>query len=161
MTKLFFISRNRIKRCGAPELVALAVLLTGTARAQEAADFFTQNCMSCHTIGGGRLTGPDIKNITQRKDRDWLIDFLQSPQAAIDKGDAYALKLQQEARGVVMPIISGMTKDRARALLAMIDGESQLAKSQFAGMQISNRPFTAYDIQQGRAIFLGDRRLAN
>jgi mono/diheme cytochrome c family protein len=135
--------------------------IASLAAAQDASDFFRQNCVSCHTIGGGRLTGPDLKNVTQRKDRDWLIDFLQSPQAMMDKGDAYALKLQQEARGVVMPNISGMSKDRARGLLAMIDGESQLAKSQFAGMQISDRPFTAYDVQQGRAIFLGERQLAN
>jgi mono/diheme cytochrome c family protein len=132
-----------------------------TGWAQEAADFFGQNCISCHTIGGGRLTGPDLKNVTQRKERDWLVEFLQSPQAMLDKGDPYALKLQQEARGVVMPNIGGMSKDRARALLAMVDAESKLAKSQFAGMQISDRPFTPYDISQGRAIFLGGRGLVN
>jgi mono/diheme cytochrome c family protein len=135
--------------------------LAASATAQEAADFFRQNCISCHTVGGGRLTGPDLKNVTQRKERDWLIEFLQSPQAMIDKGDPYALKLQQEARGVVMPNINGMSKDRAQALLGMLDAESKLAKSQFAGMQISERPFTAYDISQGRAIFLGERRLVN
>jgi mono/diheme cytochrome c family protein len=129
--------------------------------AQEAADFFRENCVSCHTVGGGRLTGPDLRNVTQRKDREWLIEFLQSPQAMMDKGDPYALKLQQEARGVVMPTITGMSKDRARALFTMLDGESKLPKSQFAGMQISDRPFTAYDIAQGRAIFLGDRALLN
>jgi mono/diheme cytochrome c family protein len=107
------------------------------------------------------LTGPDLKSVTQRKEREWLIEFLQSPQAAIDKGDPYALKLQQEARGVVMPTIGGMSKDRAQALLAMLDAESKLPKSQFAGMQISDRPFTAYDISQGKAMFTGDRRLVN
>jgi mono/diheme cytochrome c family protein len=148
-----------IKRISRPSCLLFG--LVWVMAAQDPADFFRQNCTSCHTIGGGRLTGPDLKNVTQRKDREWLIEFLQSPQAAMDKGDAYALKLQQDARGVVMPNISGMSKDRARALLAMTDAESQLAKSQFAGMQISDRPFTTYDIQQGRAIFLGDRRLAN
>ncbi len=141
--------------------ICIVLGMATLAGAQDAADFFRQNCISCHTVGGGRLTGPDLKNVTQRKEREWLIEFLQSPQAMMDKGDAYALKLQQEARGVVMPNIAGMTKDRARALLAMLDAESQLAKSQFAGMQISDRPFTAYDVQQGRAIFLGDRRLVN
>ena len=137
------------------------VTAAAAGSAQEAADFFRQNCISCHTVGGGRLTGPDLKNVTQQKDREWLIEFLQSPQAMMDKGDPYALKLQQEARGVVMPTISGMSKDRARALLEMLDAESKLAKSQFAGMQISDRPFTGYDIAQGRAVFLGERRLAN
>jgi len=131
------------------------------APAQEAADFFRQNCVSCHTVGGGRLTGPDLKDVTQRKEREWLIEFLQSPQAMMDKGDPYGLKLQQDARGVIMPTIAGMSKDRAQALLAMLDAESKLPKSQFAGMQISDRPFTAYDLTQGRAIFLGQQRLAN
>src|SRR5436853_1037113 len=135
--------------------------LGATAAAQEATDFFRQNCISCHTVGGGRLTGPDLKNVTQRKEREWLVDFLQSPQATLDKGDPYALKLQQEARGVVMPNISGMSKDRAQALLGMLDAESKLAKSQFAGMQMSDRPFTSYDISQGSAIFLGERGLVN
>ncbi len=142
-------------------LVPCLALAPYAAHAQEAPDFFRQNCVSCHTIGGGRLTGPDLKNVTQRKDRQWLIEFLQGPQAMMDKGDPYALKLQQEARGVVMPTISGMSPARAQALLAMIDAESKLAKSQFAGLQISDRPFTAYDVAQGRAIFEGARRLAN
>lgn len=40
--------------------------------AQETADYFRQNCTSCHTIGGGRLTGPDLKDVEGRKDSDWL-----------------------------------------------------------------------------------------
>ncbi len=130
------------------------------AGAQDAADFFRQNCMNCHTVGGGRITGPDLKNVTQRKDRQWLVKFLQEPKAMIDAGDPYALKLQGEARGVVMPTIAGMSPERAQLLLDMIEAESKLAKSQFAGLQISNRPFTPQEIAQGRALFAGDTKLA-
>lgn len=158
-SKPLFLPLNQIRR---PLYILISfVCIAASGQAQEAADFFRQNCVSCHTVGGGRLTGPDLKNVTQSKDRDWLIEFLQSPQAMMDKGDPYALKLQQEAHGVVMPTISGMSRDRARALLAMLDAESKLPKSQFAGMQISERPFTTYDISQGKAIFTGDRRLVN
>ncbi len=129
------------------------------AGAQDAADFFRQNCMNCHTVGGGRITGPDLKNVTQRKDRQWLVKFLQEPKAMIDAGDPYALKLQGEARGVVMPTIAGMSPERAQLLLDMIEAESKLAKSQFAGLQISNRPFTPQEIAQGRALFAGDTKL--
>ncbi len=157
--KSFFLLHKTIRR---PFYLFLCMAAGSAAgHAQEAADFFRQNCVSCHTVGGGRLTGPDLKNITQRKERDWLVEFLQSPQATMDKGDPYALTLQQEARGVVMPAISGMSKDRAQALLTMLDAESKLPKSQFAGMQISDRPFTAYDISQGRVMFTGDRGLVN
>ncbi len=131
------------------------------AQSQEAVGFFRQNCVSCHTIGGGRLTGPDLKNVTQAKDRAWLVEFLQNPRAKIDAGDPYALKLQQEARGVVMPTISGMTKAQAEAMLDMIEAESKLPKSQFAGSPISDRPFTPADVAQGRAFFWGARRLSS
>ncbi len=151
-----------IKTINRPISIVIGIALAAASSfAQEAADFFRENCVSCHTVGGGRLTGPDLKNVTQRKEHEWLIEFLQSPQAMMDKGDPYALKLQQEARGVVMPAIGGMSKDRAQALLTMLDAESKLPKSQFAGMQISDRPFTTYDISQGKAMFTGERRLVN
>jgi mono/diheme cytochrome c family protein len=153
------LRNNQIRR---PYYLILdLVMVVAAAWAQEATDFFRENCVSCHTVGGGRLTGPDLKNVTQRKEREWLIEYLQNPQAMMDKGDPYALKLQQEARGVVMPTINGMSKERAQVLLSMLDAESRLPKSQFAGMQISDRPFTAYDVSQGRVIFLGERGLIN
>jgi len=148
-------------KTGIPIIAVVALAAVAPAAGQETADFFRQNCMSCHTIGGGRLTGPDLKGVTQRKDRQWLAQFIQAPQDMISRGDAYALKLQEEARGIVMPNISGLDKDRIEALLSLIDAESKLEKSQFAGVQISDRPFTWDDVVQGRLIFTGERPLKN
>lgn len=144
-------------------LCALVLLLGSPSPAQtpEAVGFFRQNCINCHTIGGGRLTGPDLKDVTQRKDRAWLAQFLTNPRAMIDSGDPYALKLQQDARGVVMPTVAGMNKAQAEALLNLIEAESKLPKSQFAGLQISNKPFTPQDIAAGRILFLGATPLQN
>ena len=60
-----------------------------------------------------------------------------------------------------MPALPGMTKARAESLLDLIDAESKLEKSQFIGMQISDRPFTQRDLDQGREIFLGTIPLTN
>lgn len=142
-------------------LVFTALLLSGgTGVAQEAADFFRANCMSCHTIGGGRLTGPDLKDVEQQKDRAWLVKFLTNPKAMIDSGDPFAAKLQQEARGVVMPTLPGMNPARAGVLLDLIGVESKLERSQFAGLQISDKPFTPEEIAAGKNFFLGLRPLA-
>lgn len=123
-------------------------------------DQFRQSCASCHTIGGGRLVGPDLKNVTQRKDRAWLTNFVQNPRAVIDGGDAYALQLQRDAQGVVMPTL-GLDAARVQALLDLVDAESKLPRSQFAGTQVSNRPFTPQDVATGRALFTGAQRLKN
>lgn len=136
----------------------MAVLWSGPApvSAQEAAAFFKQNCTSCHTLGGGRLTGPDLKDVTKRKDRAWLLKFLANPKAMIDSGDPYAAQLLQEARGVVMPSFPQLTPALADAILTLLEAESALTKSQFAGMQFSDRPFTAADVALGRALVRGD-----
>jgi mono/diheme cytochrome c family protein len=43
------------------------MLLSWKVSAQDTPDYYRQNCMNCHTIGGGRLTGPDLKDVTKRK----------------------------------------------------------------------------------------------
>ena len=138
-----------------------SVMLSKVSDAQQdTSGFFKQNCTSCHTIGGGRLTGPDLKDVAQRRDRAWLVQFLQGPKAMIDSGDPYAVKLQQDARGVVMPNVAGMNPEQAQALLDMIAAESKLSRSQFAGMQISDRPLTTLDIEKGKLIFRGEQLLS-
>ena len=136
-----------------------------SASAQEPASeetirFFQQNCASCHTIGGGRLTGPDLKNVLERREREWLVGFIQDPKGVIDSGDPYGQKLLSEARGVYMTPVPGMTKERAGKLLDLIAIESALEKSRFAGLQLSDRPLTARDVEIGRELFLGTRDLA-
>ncbi len=151
---------DHLKLWVAPALF-LASVMSSTVFAQEPATDFRTSCMSCHTIGGGQLTGPDLKSVTDRKDRAWLTKFIQDPKSVIDAGDPYAADLVKAARGVVMPALPGMTKARAEALLALIETESKLEKSQFAGVQISERPFTPDDIEKGRSIFMGAVPLRN
>jgi len=141
--------------------VAIVTFVTVAVKADEAATYFRQNCMSCHTIGGGRLVGPDLKNVSGRADRDWLLKFMVNPKSFLDGGDPIALKLKEEARGAVMPNISGLDAAKAAALLALIDTESKLPKSQFIGLNLSDQPFTPVDIENGRRIFNGTKRLAN
>ena len=155
--------RTRRLRCSALLGVALAGLLwfPEISGAQEAVGTFRQSCMSCHTVGGGSRVGPDLKNVEERKDRDWLVGFIMDPKGVLASGDAYALKLKDDAAGVIMPPIVGMTRERAEAILDLIAAESQLEASQFAGLDIGDEPFSEADIQLGKAIFRGDVRLEN
>ena len=140
-------------------IVTLCLPLIGAA--QDTPDYFRQNCMSCHTIGGGRLTGPDLKDVSQRQEREWLVNFILNPKSVIDSGDPYAQKIFEESRRVPMPIGPNMNRERAEKLLDLIDAESQEEESQFKGLQISNEPFTPADIAVGRNLFTGTARLEN
>lgn len=137
-------------------------LAPGSAAGQETADYFKRNCANCHTIGGGRLTGPDLKNVTARRDRDWITRFILNPKGVIDSGDPYAKQLLEENRGVLMPAPPDLNAERAESLLKLIDAESKLERSQFAGAgsAIPDRPFTAEEIDKGRELFAGYLQLS-
>jgi len=126
---------------------------------QDTPDYFDQNCKGCHTIGGGRLAGPDLKDLSKRQEREWLVSFLMNPKAVIDSGDSYAQKIFDESRGLYMPTPPGINKNRAEKLLDLIEAESLLEKSRFQGMKISTKPFTEVDRAKGREFFLGPHRL--
>lgn len=128
---------------------------------EETLEYFQVNCASCHTIGGGRLAGPDLKGVSERREFDWLTSFIQDPAAVIQSGDPYALELLSTANGVVMPTIPGLDRARAQKLIEMIRSESALEKSRFAGLQLPERPLTEADVARGWDYFLGAERFQN
>lgn len=141
---------------------SLLTSLSDSALGQDTPDYYRANCLNCHTIGGGRLTGPDLKDVGKRKDAEWLIAFMQNPRAVVESGDAYAAKLVEETPGgAIMPTPPGMTRYRAEQILKLIEAESKLEKSKFQGVRVSNKPFTDADRAAGREIFTGIRKLKN
>jgi mono/diheme cytochrome c family protein len=149
----------------APAALAAEESWTGAAKppglAPGPARLFGQACAGCHSIGGGALTGPDLKDVTRRKDRDWLVHLLLNPKGVLSSGDPYARQLLAASRGVVMPYTFGMTRERAEAVLDFIEAESTKDKSRFAALPFPDRPFTPEDVDRGRELFLGHRQLAN
>lgn len=141
--------------------IVLSALLGATASAEtpDARKDFRQSCASCHTIGGGALAGPDLKNVTQRQKKEWLVAFVVNPNKALDGGDPYALELLRAARGQRMTVFPWMTEARAAALIDLIEAESKLPKSEFIGLQLIVRPAFPKDIADGLAFFKGEKAL--
>jgi mono/diheme cytochrome c family protein len=76
-------------------------------------------CKACHTIGGGKLVGPDLKGITERRDEAWLIKFIQNSQELIKSGDATAVKVFEENNKIPMPAHS-LTDEQVKGILKYI-----------------------------------------
>ncbi|MCG3134663.1 MAG: hypothetical protein HMLKMBBP_01979 [Planctomycetes bacterium] len=134
---------------------AAAPALAGDPPSEETIAWFKQNCTSCHTIGGGRLSGPDLKGVLARRTRAQLETFIADPKAAIDSGDPYWVKAWNDSNGVYMPAPAGASPDRIRKAIDLIEAESAKEKSQFAGTAVSDRPLVADDVARGRALFEG------
>lgn len=159
-------TRNPFRICAAAFVAAAAIAsasdpaLAGDPPSEETIAYFRQNCVSCHTIGGGALAGPDLKDAAKRRTREQLVKFVIDPKAAIDAGDPYLVKLWNDARGVFMPAPPGITADRAGKLVDLIEAESALEKSRFAGTSLSDRPLTAADVAAGESAFTGATALS-
>jgi len=135
------------------------LLLPGCdGRAQDAVTFYKRNCAACHSIGGGRLLGPDLKDVERRKDRKWLTQFLQDPKATLEQGDSYGKQIQADAKGMVMPQIPGIDDAMAGALLDYIAAGG----AQPAGVAgAAEAAFSPADFSLGEALAVGKQRLAN
>ncbi len=60
-------------------------------------------CAACHTIGGGRIIGPDLAGVHDRRSAAWLMEFVQSSQSMIQAGDPDAVALFEEYSNLLMP----------------------------------------------------------
>jgi mono/diheme cytochrome c family protein len=135
------------------------LLLPGWAGcAQDAGAFYKRNCAACHSIGGGRLLGPDLKDVERRKDRKWLTQFLRNPKETLEEGDPYGKQIQADAKGMVMPQVPGIDEAMAAALLDYIAaGGAQPA----AAAGAPEAAFSPADASLGEALAVGKQRLAN
>ena len=75
--------------------------------------FQTKGCVGCHTMGGGRLTGPDLEGVTQRREFGWVMAMVTRPDSMLQNDDA-AKELLAE---YMTPMVNmGVTHEEALAI---------------------------------------------
>ena len=126
---------------------------------------FKQLCSACHTIGKGKLVGPDLANVQQRRSEDWIIKFVHSSQTLIKQGDAYADSLFKAYNQVPMPDQAGLKDDQIKYIIAYIISNSPGAgNSDSTTAMNANAPTNILpigDIQNGKNLFVGNVRFTN
>jgi cytochrome c2 len=91
----------------------------GEASAIRGEQIFISLCISCHSIGGGATVGPDLKDITARRTREWNINFIVDPQQVVSEGSPLATQLAREY-DMVMPDL-GLNREQALDVLAYLE----------------------------------------
>lgn len=133
--------------------------MSGQPPESHAAKLYEKQCYSCHNIGGGDKKGPDLMNLLERRDRDWVIRFTLTPKALRDAGDPTAVQLFNKYAPEEMPD-QMLTPDQVEEILELIEDLSRKKKTFVpASGKLSRRPVPA-DIPAGQRLFTGQTRLA-
>ncbi|MEL7534407.1 MAG: cytochrome c [Bacteroidota bacterium] len=82
--------------------------LGGEMPLQHGMELFNQYCASCHNFSENGI-GPNLTGVTNEVSKEWLVNFIHDPTAAIEGGDARAVKLFAKHRQYMpaFPMIAG------------------------------------------------------
>lgn len=111
-------------------LVSVLLLLSSTSAAaapnlqttEEGQLIFQQRCTGCHTIGSGKLAGPDLEGVLTRRDPSWVKNFISNPTQMIADEDPIALELVKEYT-IQMPDLA-LSEQEVDAILVYLENPS-------------------------------------
>ncbi|WP_415372231.1 c-type cytochrome [Patiriisocius sp. Uisw_047] len=69
---------------------------------------FNANCAACHKLDK-KATGPMLRNVAQKYDRDWLYKWISNSQGLIASGDALANEIYEANNKSVMTSFPGLS----------------------------------------------------
>ncbi|MFV1998383.1 MAG: c-type cytochrome [Acidiferrobacterales bacterium] len=163
------VANAQAKKWLVPALVVFTIVLfmgpVPKGRAAEPGEqVFQSACAGCHSIGGGRLVGPDLAGVYDRQTQAWLESFVKSSQSVIASGDPYANALYEKFNKTPMPD-SPITEGQIKEVLAYIKvasaaGTSDVGETQVAAKE-PEKAATKEDITLGLELFQGKVRLEN
>lgn len=143
-------------------IIVIAMLTFMYGNANQGKDIFNRTCAPCHTIGKGRLVGPDLKNITEKRNQKWLIDFIKSSQSVIKSGDSDAVASYKEYNNLLMPdqpLNNGQVITVLDYISETSSGKSGAENTEVAQDILAGA--TENDVSIGLKLFTGENRLTN
>lgn len=140
-----------------------------TISAQDGEALFKQNCSACHSIGKGKLVGPDLKGVNTKRSEDWIINFVKNAQAFGEKdADAkaiitefgYPMPNQNVSDADIKAIITHIAANSpAEAVVATTTEAPAEVVTQDPALDPANA--SEADVLAGLNLFSGKQRLQN
>jgi mono/diheme cytochrome c family protein len=126
----------------------------GAKFSAEAAATFNKRCTACHTFGKGVKVGPDLKDVTKRRGREWLIKFIHASSTVINSGDATAVSLFAEFKKQRMPDWTDLSEKQINDILDFIAiGGPDIKPPDERNAELAS----SSDLELGRQLFSGAR----
>ena len=80
-------------------------------------ELFNTLCAACHKLDGNSI-GPPLRNVTERRDHEWLVQWIHNSQELIASGDEEAVAIYEEYNQVAMPPFPQLSEADINNILA-------------------------------------------
>jgi len=134
-----------------------AITSEAVSQADRGGEAFRTRCAACHTIGGGRLVGPDLQGVDSRRSEEWIIRFVQHSQDMVRGGDSVAVARFEEFNRIPMPD-QPLSDQEIRQIILYVRGAATATVT--AALPDSGQRATEAQILLGQALFQGKIRFA-
>lgn len=120
-------------------------------------EIFKETCSACHTVGKGKLIGPDLANVHNHLTLDYFTKFVKSSQSVIKSGDKYADSIFNAYGKMAMPDHPQLSEEQIKSIY------DYLKEASGGGVDeaIPEEELLPGDIERGRALFVGNLRFTN
>jgi len=124
----------------------------GAKFSRDAVATFNKRCSACHTYGKGIKVGPDLKGVTERRKREWLLRFIHGSSGVIKSGDPTATALFVQFKQQRMPDWTDLSEKQINDILDYLAGGGPDIKPlDERNANLSTRA----EIETGRQLFYG------
>ncbi|MBI2608336.1 MAG: cytochrome c [Deltaproteobacteria bacterium] len=100
-------------------LFSLALFEALTA-APQGEQIFNTKCALCHTMGGGKKIGPDLKGVTKKRTKEWMRKMIKDPMNFV-KTDPEAKKIFEEYKKMPMVVAPPLTDAEIDAVIKYLE----------------------------------------
>ena len=104
---------------------------------------YRTRCVTCHSLNGNELAGalgPDLLGVTEKREKQWLLNWLKAPDQMLKKEDPIAMSLYKKYNNLAMPNMR-LNKEEAISLLEYIANETKRlkGKSKWLSVNMTNK----------------------
>ena len=108
-------------------LLIITLSFTSVYAQEDAAkgkDLFDANCASCHAMDKVAI-GPALRNVRQRYEDEWLVQWIQNNVALRKSGDERAIAIYDKYNQAAMNVFGNLSEDDIKNILAYTDTEPE------------------------------------
>ncbi|WP_300568864.1 c-type cytochrome [Flavobacterium sp.] len=120
------ISLSSFAQDAAPVAAATAAPAAGGDAVQGKA-LFNANCAACHKLDS-KMTGPALRGVSARHDKEWLHNWVKNSKAMISAGDPEAVKVFEENNKVAMTAFPQLSAADVDNIIAYTDEPAPVAE---------------------------------